>query len=137
MSSFVFVVDHNQFKKPNLKLGRQTLIPHPEGVFLATLEANKAKRVGGAHTYTAIQAQNLCNKDLSAVGEGEGVCLKGYTYVYRLTTTEEQELHELDALKKDLAAVDASIEALVPASLRAQKKDLEQKISHLAKHLKV
>ena len=137
MTSFVFVVDHSQFKKPTLKLGRQTLIPHPEGVFLATLEANKGKLIGGAYTYTTAQAQNLCNKDLSALGEGEGVCLKGYTYVYRLTAAEEQELHDVEILKKDLAAVNASIEALVPASLRDQKKDLEDKLSHLAKRLKV
>lgn len=137
MSSFVFVEDHHQFKRPTLRLGGQTIIEHPEGVALATLSKNKGERVADALVYTATQAQNISNKDLSAVAPGQGVCVNGYVYVYRLSAVEEKQLHDLDALKKNLSAVNDNIEALIPPSLRTQQKDLENQINTLAKKMKL
>lgn len=135
--AFVFVVDHNQFKRPTLRLGGQTIVEHPEGVELSILSKNKGTLVGGAWIYTSSQAQNITNKDLSGVAAGEGVCLKGYNYVYHLSAAEEQQLHDLDALKKNLSIVNDNIEALVPAALRTQQKDLENQINTLAKKMKL
>lgn len=137
MGSFIFVVDHNQFKRPTLRLGGQTIIEYPDGVALDTLSKNKGKRIGEAWVYPAAQAQNISNKDLSAVASGEGVSLKGHTYVYHLTDEEEKQLHDLDALKKNLSLVNSNIEALVPPALRAQQKDLENQINTLAKKMKL
>jgi len=135
--AFVFVVDHNQFKRPTLRLGGQTIIEHPEGVALSTLSKNKGERVADTLVYTSAQAQNISNKDLSAVTPGQGVCVNGHVYVYHLSAAEEKQLHDLDALKKDLSIVNGNIEALIPPALRTQQKDLENQINTLAKKMKL
>lgn len=146
MSFLVFLEDDKQLRKPTVALGRMRPLSHPDGVMCSVLSSIKAKKIGGVTVYTPKQAQKIlndCNSShikADSLKEGENGILSYYTnntYVYCLTDAELQSLAQLDALRVNLKAVDATIEAAVPAALREEQKQLQADIAGLAKKFKL